>query len=573
MKTYLTCPYGGDDADPIFALEKTLACCGNKLGFLEIPIRAGEARDEEETLHLEIRALLSGLEAGDICLIQFPTGRDADFDRELLMQVQERCAHSIALVLRCDGIADCSVLRGAEQLAAGRPCIRTDLLAAGFAEQEIITAGIYPNITEYLAMSKLLNLVSPIAADFAPVSVPPDAIQAVLAIHDASGDYCRYAAAVMTSAMQCTRRNTVFHIILDESVSEANRRKLRQTARATGCGLVFHQVEEQKYRSLLSDANAKRYSAAALYRLDLVDILQGLNKVIYLDCDIFVHADLGELWDTDLRGNPVAACQDVGFRECRFQSMTNSSEVISWDEYYNTGVMIFDLSSLRRLDITYKNMIDSVQIFSNSALPDQNAINMLFMKHIRVLNENWNLFTRSERRAKHAILKNAIYHYAGEKIIPCDRLQIFDRAYLHILFNDLWAKDTLYQPWLNCIRMSHAHLIQLQKLGARAFMPGMRQIYYGDGISSMRNLITILHPQDGDFFISANPNSYRGTSLRSGTLDELSSLKKGSFFVIVLPEADQGTAMQKLDALGLQNGTDYFVAPMLVSSRQGGYLY
>ncbi|MBQ8692167.1 MAG: hypothetical protein IJ520_03390, partial [Synergistaceae bacterium] len=64
-------------------------------------------------------------------------------------------------------------------------------------------------------------------------------------------------------------------------------------------------VEEYKNK-IVGDVKARaeqKLTAGALYRLFMPEVLSGLDKVIYLDCDIVVNMDIAELWDIDLGGN------------------------------------------------------------------------------------------------------------------------------------------------------------------------------------------------------------------------------------------------------------------------------
>src|ERR1700688_1803898 len=51
-------------------------------------------------------------------------------------------------------------------------------------------------------------------------------------------------------------------------------------------------------------------TAASLLRLRLPSVLDGIDRVIYLDCDLVVLNDITTLYDTDLLDFPLAACLD-----------------------------------------------------------------------------------------------------------------------------------------------------------------------------------------------------------------------------------------------------------------------
>ena len=49
---------------------------------------------------------------------------------------------------------------------------------------------------------------------------------------------------------------------------------------------------------------------STLVRISLPDVLNDIRRVIYLDADVVVMADLGELFDAPLDGRPLGAVRD-----------------------------------------------------------------------------------------------------------------------------------------------------------------------------------------------------------------------------------------------------------------------
>lgn len=74
------------------------------------------------------------------------------------------------------------------------------------------------------------------------------------------------------------------------------------------------------------------------------------RRVLWLDCDLLVIADLVRLWETPLRGNGVLATQDlfVPTVGARFGVACHRELGISRDaEYFNAGIMLIDLARWR----------------------------------------------------------------------------------------------------------------------------------------------------------------------------------------------------------------------------------
>lgn len=79
------------------------------------------------------------------------------------------------------------------------------------------------------------------------------------------------------------------------------------------CSIRFVNVAEAD-RELQSDVGCY-YAVETNYRLLLFSkLFQNYRRMLYLDCDIIVTGDVGELFDVDLEGKSAAGVEDVGFR-------------------------------------------------------------------------------------------------------------------------------------------------------------------------------------------------------------------------------------------------------------------
>lgn len=93
---------------------------------------------------------------------------------------------------------------------------------------------------------------------------------------------------------------------------------------------------------------SKRYPKEMYYRLLSPLILpQKLERVLYLDPDMLIINPLRPLWELDLHGKTFAAASHTGLTE-----MANEINQVRLDtehEYFNSGVMLIDLTAARKL--------------------------------------------------------------------------------------------------------------------------------------------------------------------------------------------------------------------------------
>jgi lipopolysaccharide biosynthesis glycosyltransferase len=160
-------------------------------------------------------------------------------------------------------------------------------------------------------------------------------------------------------------------------------------------------------------------TAASLLRLRLPSVLNGIDRVIYLDCDLVVLNDITTLYDTDLSGFPLAACLDFwltgappfappGWDVGEWHKFL--SEVVSladWKTYFNAGVLVMDLNRFRNAGLVHAAEEFLEQTNYKTPFVDQEALNHVIDGAFVRLDSRWNVL---------AALGHSdpwIIHYAG----------------------------------------------------------------------------------------------------------------------------------------------------------------
>lgn len=126
--------------------------------------------------------------------------------------------------------------------------------------------------------------------------------------------------------------------VLDCGISEATGERLLEIVRRARPATVVQwvPVSPERFEELMAGgriaaASFGRISAATYARLLLSDLLPArVGRVVYLDADILVRGDLGELIGADLNGAPIGAVRD--FLE---------------DTTFNAGVLVIDMEQWR----------------------------------------------------------------------------------------------------------------------------------------------------------------------------------------------------------------------------------
>ncbi len=160
-------------------------------------------------------------------------------------------------------------------------------------------------------------------------------------------------------------------------------------------------------------------TAASLLRLRLPSVLDGIDRVIYLDCDLVVLNDITTLYDTDLLDFPLAACLDFwltgappfappGWDVGEWHKFL--SEVVSladWKTYFNAGVLVMDLNRFRNTGLVHAAEEFLERTNYKTPFVDQEALNHVIDGAFVRLDSRWNVL---------AALGHCdpwIIHYAG----------------------------------------------------------------------------------------------------------------------------------------------------------------
>ena len=122
------------------------------------------------------------------------------------------------------------------------------------------------------------------------------------------------------------------------------------------------------------------------YRYFLPQILSEQNRVLYLDCDIMVRADLSEFYDSDLEN--VAGMVIVD-QNCDSVAINNRLGLNG--DYFNSGVILMNLNYWRKNDIFNKLVNFAANNSSILVYPDQDALNVVLDGKVKYANYRYNM--------------------------------------------------------------------------------------------------------------------------------------------------------------------------------------
>lgn len=259
-----------------------------------------------------------------------------------------------------------------------------------------------------------------------------DAVTVALSINDY---YVPYAAVVLQSIHDNINSEEKYDIIImNRDVSAVSQKALRAIFDDTNnVSIRFFNVSrfEKQFENLFLRGH---FALETYFRLLLPNIMEGYKKVLYLDSDLVVTADIAELFKENINGYLLAACHDAdtaglynGYEPAKKDYMDNVLKIERPYQYFQAGVILFNLDEFRK-KYTVEEMLKFAASYEWQLL-DQDVLNYLAQDSYKPVDMKWNVMTDWNRIRIAKIISRApkylqdeyqkahaapnIIHYAG----------------------------------------------------------------------------------------------------------------------------------------------------------------
>ena len=205
-------------------------------------------------------------------------------------------------------------------------------------------------------------------------------------------NYLPYLKVAINSAIANSPGSNLDIIVLHAGIPEdAIRTFVAGYAGAGHATVRFVDISDELVASGLSGyKQTARLPLSACYRLLLPSVLAAYDKVVYIDVDVAVCRDLGELYATDVDDNYFAAAKDVVYTtKPEYVSWAAKWGFAEWDGYVNTGVLIMNLERFRREPVL--DRLKEIVFEAARWNCDQDALNFVCKGAIAPLDPRWNV--------------------------------------------------------------------------------------------------------------------------------------------------------------------------------------
>jgi len=179
--------------------------------------------------------------------------------------------------------------------------------------------------------------------------------------------YSQHLGVALASLFMHNIAGNLRVFIVSSKLDAEDLNRLSYIGKTFGAELVFKKILDDRIANFRQHLHISR---AMYFRLLLPDILAGENKVIYLDCDLVVEANLEDLWHTDVTSYGCAGVDEGNPAQTARLGLDP-------DFYINAGVLVLNLAYWRRHDIIAGCTKWLEANPYKSILLDQDAINVV----------------------------------------------------------------------------------------------------------------------------------------------------------------------------------------------------
>lgn len=257
-------------------------------------------------------------------------------------------------------------------------------------------------------------------------------------------NYAQHCGVAIASLLMNTKTSKAIdiYILNDGSLSRKNKKRLIALKKLYPKTTIYILKVEKELFQNLPIIEGSHFTEATYYRFIIPQLLDKINKIIYLDSDLIIKDDIENLYNINLNGNFIGAVQDIIGRDNQIRLNLNHKKY-----YCNAGVLILDLEKMRNNNISEKLFSWSKENSQKIKWQDQDVINVVLENDIFYLDLSWNYqhfpdstqkdFTQEDEQKAEKNPK--IIHYIGH-IKPWD-------CRINRKFGYLYFYYLRYTPW------------------------------------------------------------------------------------------------------------------------------
>lgn len=222
--------------------------------------------------------------------------------------------------------------------------------------------------------------------------------------------YVRYLYVMLTSLFENNKNERIVVYVLQADFSEKEKEALSELVLKYSQIIHFIFIDTMKFRDF---PVSKKFSVEAYFRLMISEVLpKDLDRILYLDVDIIVRDSIKAFYDTDIKNHIAAVCPDGDHPKLE----KNKIELFGRKDdfrYFNSGVMLFNLSKLRK-EYSFDVFFEAAKRLGfNLQFADQEVLNyLLYDKVLYCDAKKYNHMVRGDMDEL-TLNDTVVLHFAG----------------------------------------------------------------------------------------------------------------------------------------------------------------
>jgi len=199
--------------------------------------------------------------------------------------------------------------------------------------------------------------------------------------------YCQHLGVMIYSLLKnCSCPERIKINLMDGSIKKENKDKLNSIIKRFGAKIKYLKPNLKKLEGL---KECRHITLESYYRFDLIDNIKS-NKVLYLDADMIILADIKTLWENKFNKNIIFAIKDPGGSNKKKEKLGITLN----KNYFNAGVLLIDCKKWKKENISKKAIEYMKENPEKIEYADQDGLNAVLKDTWQELNPQWNLITR-----------------------------------------------------------------------------------------------------------------------------------------------------------------------------------
>lgn len=202
--------------------------------------------------------------------------------------------------------------------------------------------------------------------------------------------YAQHTAVMLASLFDHNRDKLFRVFLMTYTMSAETKRRVEKVVEGHGeLHILEDDYKDSGINALKTETTNKAWNPIMYLKLLIPQKLPAhIERFLFLDVDMVINHDIDELYQTDLQGCIVAACDDYKFQDAHRERLGLKDT----EAYVNSGVMVIDLKAWRKKERECP-MIDFLAAYKDALNNDQDGFAIYFRHQIMLLPNKWNVTT------------------------------------------------------------------------------------------------------------------------------------------------------------------------------------